>query len=392
MDNEVISPWDVSVKKISPDGQYRAEITDAGEVAMGAPTLGKLRITHLETSQCIAEVDSVNPSVAWADDSSFLAFPKWTSSRLQHLGVYQVKERQLIFYPKTFTVLKIYRCHLGMISFVDSPLHKPQKNKIQLSEIIDADKSFRQLLMQWGMSAEEIAQHHPMDLREFDRNDHPVIKKNVLLYFDWKQEVSEVKIAIAELIRKPVDFFDSIPDEDEDDLIDLDKTLKKIDKELSRINKQLFIIDTNSDSYTIGVADAADIRAMLQLSEKAKLPINFSGHIPSFMTFYLIGLGVAAFPWMVSLPALLMGYGWYYLSYRHQQVIRQCSARDYLLGINLGLSIALFIRIASYDWMPDWHWIFIVLIRCIAFIVAILTLMGIFQRFEEKYNLWCKKK
>lgn len=63
--------WRDAFQLASPDGKWVADISSAGEVSMGNPTIGILRLSNG------FELDRCNPSFIWSDDSRYLAVPRY---------------------------------------------------------------------------------------------------------------------------------------------------------------------------------------------------------------------------------------------------------------------------------------------------------------------------
>lgn len=124
-----ISPWDNFAQLRSPNGLITAEIT-AKEIAPGAPTEGTLKLTGG------TNIEGCNPSMAWSDDSQYLALPHWTLERMQRLLVISFKKNMIGFAPGLFKVLELTNFVRGKINAVDSPILAPKLIEINLSEII----------------------------------------------------------------------------------------------------------------------------------------------------------------------------------------------------------------------------------------------------------------
>jgi hypothetical protein len=115
---------------LSPDGKTKAEIDDAWEVGMGAPTSGELVLSNgMRRESC-------NPSFVWSDCSRFLAIPQWTDKRMQRLMVISIDHRQSRFVDGEFRVLELHAYDDGIVSGVDSPIHMPTELRIDTSTIV----------------------------------------------------------------------------------------------------------------------------------------------------------------------------------------------------------------------------------------------------------------
>lgn len=127
-----ISPWSGSVSVVSPDGTLTAVVENASEIAMGGPTSGELRLSNGIL------VESCNPSIAWSDDSRYLAVPRWTVDRSQRLLVIDVRTRRRRAFASTFRVLELRSFSHGWIEGIDSPTHMPAKVALNVLDLFPA--------------------------------------------------------------------------------------------------------------------------------------------------------------------------------------------------------------------------------------------------------------
>ena len=131
-----ISPWNDSADRTSPDGRYRAVITDAGEVGMGAPTSGALLIQEIaDGMRTIASFEGCSPSLVWSSDSAALAVPRWTRDRKQKLSVVAVPSGKIIAEAEGFRVLELHEFEGGVIKGVDSPAYMPKAFEFDLDDV-----------------------------------------------------------------------------------------------------------------------------------------------------------------------------------------------------------------------------------------------------------------
>ena len=124
-----ISPWHESVHLDSPNGALTASMVSAHEVAMSAPTRGQLEISNG------VSVDDCNPSIAWSDDSRFLAAPQWTDELDQRLLIISVADGQMRYAPGKYTVLELHSFADGVVRGVLSPAHDPAVLTVNVSRI-----------------------------------------------------------------------------------------------------------------------------------------------------------------------------------------------------------------------------------------------------------------
>jgi len=125
----MISPWEWSAKLVSPNGKVVATIEDAMEIAMGAPTSGRLKISNEFT------MDGCNPSMVWSSDSEYLAVPQWTMTRKQKIVVYSLRDRKFRFAPGEYRVLQLDSFDDGIVKGIDSPIHLPRQVCVNVSQI-----------------------------------------------------------------------------------------------------------------------------------------------------------------------------------------------------------------------------------------------------------------
>ncbi len=121
-----ISPWAYEANVESPNQRYLASVTNANEIAMGAPTSGILSIDgKIISTRC-------NPSIIWSNTSEYLAFPEWTKANDQKLMVYSMKSGDLKQLPKTYRVLELKQFNDWNIKGVDSPIYKSKEINVEI--------------------------------------------------------------------------------------------------------------------------------------------------------------------------------------------------------------------------------------------------------------------
>jgi hypothetical protein len=132
-----ISPWINSADCNSPDGRFRATISNASEVGMGAPTSGKLVIydNHQHGRIC-AWLESCNPSFIWSSDSQAVAVPQWTSNRKQRMCIVLVPSGRVQTVLDEFDVLELHAFVDGVIRGVDSPVYRPRHFEFSVKDLL----------------------------------------------------------------------------------------------------------------------------------------------------------------------------------------------------------------------------------------------------------------
>ncbi len=116
-----ISPWQSETIRLeSPDGRKVATLVEPGEIGMGSPTFGELKVSNGQYAE------GCNPSMVWSDDSRFLAVPQWLD-RMQRLLILDTDFKRRAFAPDTYRVLELHSFNGGIVEGVDSPIHQPRR-------------------------------------------------------------------------------------------------------------------------------------------------------------------------------------------------------------------------------------------------------------------------
>ena len=135
-----ISPWICSANVVSPDGRYRAVMSEAWEIAMGGPTSGTLLVLDLHQGERVcARVESCNPSFVWSADSDALAVPRWTPSRQQQLIVVSLPSGKVRVAQGLFRVLELHSFENKKVHVVDSPIHRPTAIDLTVENLLDPE-------------------------------------------------------------------------------------------------------------------------------------------------------------------------------------------------------------------------------------------------------------
>ena len=126
MYNSPPHPWNFSpIDKafVSPNGRYKVEYRNLGEIAMSAPFGGDCAILWEDHRLDLGE-HCAGP-IVWNAESTQLALPIWTRKRMQQIAVVDMKTFLLRIYAETFRVLNLQSFHSGLIKGIDSPIYKP---------------------------------------------------------------------------------------------------------------------------------------------------------------------------------------------------------------------------------------------------------------------------
>jgi hypothetical protein len=127
-----ISAWIDTVTGESPDGRYVAIYDRSVEIAMGGPTVGRLVIRLRDTKAQIAVFTDAGPSFVWAEDSSAIAFPRWTYDRMQRLAVLPLPGSKAKTLETLYSVLELHRFADGVVTGIDSPISHPREIRVRV--------------------------------------------------------------------------------------------------------------------------------------------------------------------------------------------------------------------------------------------------------------------
>lgn len=119
------SPWSYKATLPSPDGKLTADFDEAMEVGQGAPTRGTLKIEYKDKQEVISR--SAGASLAWSDDSRFLAFSEWTKNMNQVLCIYDTKEERIDRAPNQYRVIELKDFKNGVVHGIDSPIYRSKE-------------------------------------------------------------------------------------------------------------------------------------------------------------------------------------------------------------------------------------------------------------------------
>jgi hypothetical protein len=119
-----ISPWIDEAELWSPDGLHCAIFSEGMEVAMGAPTMGRLKVISKDKVRMIS--NGAAASMVWSSDSRYLAYSEWNRNKKQSLNVYRIFEERIDRIPDEFDVLELRDFREGKVVGVDSPIYRPK--------------------------------------------------------------------------------------------------------------------------------------------------------------------------------------------------------------------------------------------------------------------------
>ena len=125
-----ISAWTYKPFSLeSPDGAFTAGVDALGEIHMGAPTIGEIKVSNGFI------LNSCSPSMVWSDDSRYLAVPQYSVGNSQLILVLDTKMNKLGHSSNFYRVLELYSFQDGVIHGVDSPRWQPKDIEISIEDI-----------------------------------------------------------------------------------------------------------------------------------------------------------------------------------------------------------------------------------------------------------------
>ena len=152
------SAWNYSAKECSADGKFSAEF-DGLDLAMGAPSLGELRLYASAKAQDLnlkrEESDNKNENVKFSqsdeillseqakacfmfsDDSQFLAFAEWTADKMQLVKVLRLADMSLKTVDRLQRVAEFLSFRDGLLEILDSPIFMPESFWVDVRELFD---------------------------------------------------------------------------------------------------------------------------------------------------------------------------------------------------------------------------------------------------------------
>ena len=158
------SAWDYEANACSSDGKFSAKF-EGCEVAMGAPTLGELRLfinsehclnlenelsNHvkrlLNLDQNLAKYGSADQILLseratacflFSDDSKFLAFSEWTADKMQIVKVVRLADMSIKTDNNRKRVVEFLSFDDGVLKILDSPIFMPKNYALDIRTLFD---------------------------------------------------------------------------------------------------------------------------------------------------------------------------------------------------------------------------------------------------------------
>ena len=157
------SAWDYEASACSNDGKFSAKF-EGCEVAMGAPTIGELRL-FINSEHCLnlknefsnhEKTSSVDQNLAkygsadqillseratacflFSDDSKFLAFSEWTADKKQIVKVVRLADISIKTVGKPKRVVEFLSFDDGVLEMLDSPSFMPKNYTLDIRTLFD---------------------------------------------------------------------------------------------------------------------------------------------------------------------------------------------------------------------------------------------------------------
>ena len=158
------SAWDYEANACSSDGKFSAKF-EGCEVAMGAPSIGELRLfinskhclnlknkpsnhakTLLNLDQNLAKDGSTHQILLseratacflFSEDSKFLTFSEWTADKMQIVKVVRLADMSIKTAGKPKRVVEFLSFNDGLLEILDSPIFMPKNYILDIRTLFD---------------------------------------------------------------------------------------------------------------------------------------------------------------------------------------------------------------------------------------------------------------
>ena len=152
------SAWDYEANACSKDGKFSAKFQGC-EVAMGAPTLGELRLfanqdlnlqnnfsSQKEGPSNLVKADNTNQILLsdratacflFSKDSKFLAFSEWTADKMQIVKILRLADMSIKTDNKRKRVVEFLSFDDGVLEILDSPIFMPKNYTLDIRTLFD---------------------------------------------------------------------------------------------------------------------------------------------------------------------------------------------------------------------------------------------------------------
>ena len=157
------SAWDYEANACSSDGKFSAKF-EGCEVAMGAPTIGELRLfinsehyinlknefsNHAKTSSMdknlvkddiahqILLSERATACFLFSEDSKFLAFSEWTTDKMQIVKILRLADMSIKTAGKPKRVVEFLSVDDGVLEILDSPICMPKSYTLDIHTLFN---------------------------------------------------------------------------------------------------------------------------------------------------------------------------------------------------------------------------------------------------------------
>ena len=158
------SAWDYKANACSSDGKFSAKF-EGCEVAMGAPTIGELRLfingEHylnlknelLNHAKRLSNLDQnlvkdgsthqillserAAACFLFSKDSRFLAFSEWTADKMQIVKILRLADMSIKTAGKPKRVVEFLSFDDGVLKILDSPIFMPKNYTLDIRTLFD---------------------------------------------------------------------------------------------------------------------------------------------------------------------------------------------------------------------------------------------------------------
>ena len=158
------SAWDYEANACSNDDKFSAKFVGC-EVAMGAPTIGELRL-FVNSEHClnlknkpsnhekrlsnldqnlvkdsnahqILLSDRATACFLFSDDSKFLAFSEWTADKMQIVKILRLADMSIKTDNNRKRVVEFLSFDDGLLEILDSPIFMPKNYTLDIRTLFD---------------------------------------------------------------------------------------------------------------------------------------------------------------------------------------------------------------------------------------------------------------
>ena len=154
------SAWDYEANACSSDGKFSAKF-EGCEVAMGAPTLGELRLfinskhyinlknefsNHEKTLSNLDQnlvkdgillSERATACFLFSEDSKFLAFSEWTADKMQIVKVVRLADMSIKTDNRRKRVVEFLSFDDDVLEILDSPIFMPKNYTLNIRTLFD---------------------------------------------------------------------------------------------------------------------------------------------------------------------------------------------------------------------------------------------------------------